>query len=68
MEKYLGDTYSDLENGVVGLPPDMEDEDVRPLRGREVEEVVRCVKASLAPGPNGDPYRVYKRAPDILKF
>jgi len=41
--------------------------DVRP-RWKDVEEVVRRAKASSAPGPNGVPYRVYKSAPDILKF
>ena len=39
--------------------------DVRPLRWKEV---VRRAKALSAPGPNGVPYRVYKSAPDILKF
>ena len=29
---------------------------------------MRRAKVSSAPGPNGVPYRVYKRAPDILKF
>ncbi|ONI45671.1 hypothetical protein AN642_00195 [Epulopiscium sp. SCG-B10WGA-EpuloA2] len=76
VEKYLRNTYSDFEqNRVIGLPPDMppvgkidHEMDVRPPRWKEVEEVVRRAKASSAPGPNGVPYRVYKSAPDILKF
>ena len=27
-----------------------------------------CARAALAAGPNGDPYRVYKGAPDVLKY
>ena len=42
--------------------------DVRPPKWKEFEEVIRRAKASSAPGPNGVPYRVYKGAPDILKF
>ena len=42
--------------------------DVRPPRWKEVEEVVRRAKASSAPGSNRVPHRVYKSAPDILKF
>ena len=42
--------------------------DVRPPSWKEVEKVVRCAKASSAPGPNRVPYWVYKSAPDILKF
>ncbi|MDF4372495.1 hypothetical protein P3381_24570, partial [Vibrio parahaemolyticus] len=76
VEEYLRNTYSDLEkNGMVGFPPDtpplggIEHEmDVRPPRWKEVQEVVRRAKASSAPGPNGVPYRVYKSAPDTLKF
>ena len=76
VEKYLRNSYSDLEQcRVVGLPPGMpplgeiaHKMDVRSPRWKEVEEVVRRVKALSAPGPNGVPYRVYKSAPDILKF
>ena len=35
---------------------------------REMQEVVHCVRAASAPGPNGVPYRVYKGAPDVLKY
>jgi len=76
VEEYLRNTYLDLEQcRVVGLPPDMpplgeiaHKMDVRPPKWKEVEEVVRPAKASLAPEPNGVPYRVYKSASDILKF
>ena len=33
-----------------------------------MQEVVRCARAASAPGPNGVPYRVYKGAPDVLKY
>ena len=39
-----------------------------PPRWKEVQEVVRCAKAASASGPNGVAYRVYKRAPDVLKY
>ena len=76
VEEYLRNSYSDLEQcRRVGLPPDMpplgeiaHKMDVRPPRWKEVEEVVRRAKALSAPGPNGVPYRVYKSAPDMLKF
>ena len=76
VEEYLRNTYSDLEQcKVVGLPPDMpplgeiaHKMDVKPLRWKEVEEVVRHAKALSAPGPNGVPYRVNKSASDTLKF
>ena len=76
VEDYLRNTYSDLEKSrTVGPPPDMppigeidHQMDIRPPRWKEIEGVVRRAKASSAPGPNGVPYRVYKSAPDILRF
>ena len=59
----------------VSLPSDMSpvnppehELDVSPPRWREVDKTVRRARAASAPGPNGVPYRLYKNAPDVLRF
>ena len=39
-----------------------------PARWKEVQVVVRCARAALAPGPKGVPYCVYKGACHVLKY
>ena len=38
-----------------------------PARWKDVQEVVRCANAALAPGPNGNHVHVYQEAPDVYK-
>lgn len=33
----------------------------------EVKDVVKRVRSASAPGPNGIPYKLYKRCPQVLK-
>jgi len=35
---------------------------------KKVEQAVRKARASSSPGPNGGPYRVYKRASGVLRI
>ena len=42
--------------------------DTDPPKWKEVENVVRRARAASAPGPNGVPYKLYKNAPDVLRF
>ena len=37
-------------------------------RWSEVDKTVHRARAGSAPGPNGIPYRLYKNAPDVLRF
>jgi hypothetical protein len=39
-----------------------------PPTWKEVENTVRRARTASAPGPNGVPYKVYKNAPDVLRF
>ena len=39
-----------------------------PPQWKEVENTVRRARAASAPGPNGVPYKLYKYAPDVLRF
>ena len=42
--------------------------DISPPRWSEVDKTVRRARATSAPGPNGVPSRLYKNAPDVLRF
>ncbi|XP_077060725.1 cadherin-like protein 26 [Siphateles boraxobius] len=42
--------------------------DTSPPTWKEVENIVRRARSASAPGPNGVPYKVYKNAPDVLRF
>ena len=76
LEEYLEEVHKDRERfREMTLPSDIppigeldSQCDDSPPRWKEVEEVVRRAKASSAPGPNGVPYRLYKSAPDVLRF
>ena len=42
--------------------------DLGPLKVKELETFLRKARSASAPGPNGIPYRVYKKCDDIRKF
>lgn len=76
LEDHLKVTYTDsqrYEQRVI--PPDMppfpqleHQLDDSPPRWSEVEKIVRKARAALAPGPNRVSYRLYKNAPEVLRF
>ncbi|XP_016102606.1 uncharacterized protein [Sinocyclocheilus grahami] len=76
LEDHLKATHTDsqiYEQRVI--PPDMppipqpeHQLDDSPPRWSEVEKTVRKPRATSAPGPNGVPYRLYKNAPEVLRF
>lgn len=39
-----------------------------PPKWKEVESTVRRARSASAPGPNGVPYKLYKNAPDVLRY
>ena len=41
---------------------------IHPPAWKEVESLVYIARSTSAPGPNGGPYKVYKNAPDVLRF
>ena len=76
LEKHLEKSCTDAKrHEEVILPSDMppinppeHQLDISPPRWSEVEKTVRRARAASAPGPNGVPYRLYKNAPDALRF
>lgn len=42
--------------------------DTKPPRLRELQQIVRKARCKSAPGPNGVPYLVYKKCPNVLKL
>ncbi len=58
-----------LGMGNVPRPPEPSTQfDTSPPKWSEVKQVVEHVRAVLAAGPNGVPYRVYKNWPLVLKL
>ncbi|KAL7833600.1 hypothetical protein AOLI_G00285600 [Acnodon oligacanthus] len=39
-----------------------------PPKWKEVENTVQRARSASAPGPNGVPYKLYKNAPDVLRY
>ncbi len=76
LEDHLKKTHTDrqrYEQRVIppDMPPISQPEhqlDDSPPRWSEVEKTVRKARAASAPGPNGVPYRLYKNAPEVLRF
>ena len=76
LEEYLEGVHKDRERfREMVLPADIppigelsSQCDDSPPRWKEVQDVIKLAKASSAPGPNGVPYRLYKSAPDVLRF
>ena len=76
LEEHLKNSCTDKRyHEEVPLPPDMppinppeHKPDISPPRWSEVVHTVRRARAASAPGPNGVPYRLYKNAPDVLRF
>ena len=76
LETYLETMYTDDQRHEqiaipLDIPPIEEPEhqmDIKPPKWKEVEHAVKRARASSAPGPNGVLYRLYKNAPDVLRF
>ena len=76
LEAHLSEIHSDRQRWEQRiLPPDMppipapqHHIDTNPPRWSEVQFVVQRARAASAPGPNGVPYRLYKNAPDVLRW
>ena len=76
LDDYLEKTYSDNDRdkelpymtGLVrptqpGVPFEL-----GPLKINELENFLKKARSASAPGPNGIPYRVYKKCPKIRKW
>ncbi len=71
---HLKATYSDSIreqplgscDALITPPEPSSDFDLKEPRLRKVEEVMRTVRSSSAPGPSGVPYKVYKNCPKLL--
>lgn len=75
LEEHLRNTYSDtgknrtledLDGTTISSAPKVVF-DLKPPRITEVRNVVRKARCKSAPGPNGVPYLVYKKCPEVLK-
>ena len=75
LERHLEETYRDNRRNIpldhiTGLiyPCEPEEEfDLKPLTLSEVGKIIDKTRSKSAPGPNGVPYVVYKRCPEVLK-
>jgi len=73
-DKYIKDIYSDTnrheemgECDKLLTPKEPEEDfDCAEPRLEEVRDIVKKARTSLAPGPNGSLYRVYKNCPKLL--
>ncbi|KAK0136753.1 Retrovirus-related Pol polyprotein from type-2 retrotransposable element R2DM [Merluccius polli] len=76
LEAHLSQTHSDsrrheqvtLPHDMPPLHPPKHQLDVSPPKWSEVERTVRRARAASSPGLNGVPYKLYKYAPDVLRF
>ena len=76
IEEHLRRTYTDekrhefreIPNDMPPLPQPVHSCETFPPRLSEVEKAVKKARAGSAPGPNGVPYLVYKRAPGVTRF
>ena len=76
LEEHLETVYQDTkryEQLVIphDIPPIQPPEfsiETGPPKWKEVENTVRRARSASAPGPNGVPYKLYKNAPDVLRY
>lgn len=76
LEAHLKGNHTDSQRcEQITLPSDMppihppeHQLDASPPKWCEVERAVRRARAASSPGPNGIPYRLYKNAPEVLRF
>lgn len=75
LEEYLRETYTDenrfehreIPRDMPPLPEPGHSCETFPPKLSEVERAVKKARAGSAPGPNGVPYLVYKRAPGVTR-
>ncbi|XP_063049927.1 NACHT, LRR and PYD domains-containing protein 3-like [Engraulis encrasicolus] len=76
LEQHVREQYSDPQRSVpLGAPgyvpqpaqPTAEF-NIMPLKLSKVRQVVEKARSSLAPGPNGVPYKLYKNCPKVLEL
>lgn len=71
MKRQMSDPKRHLPLGSPGFVPQppfpIEEFEMAPPKLSEVEEVIRRARSTSAPGPNGIPYKLYKRCPQVLK-
>ena len=75
VEAYLQETHSDEQRDeelgpyprALDVEPPKKLMEVKEPTWREVTEVVRKARSGSAPGPNGIPYKVYKKCPKVLR-
>ncbi|KAK0146192.1 Retrovirus-related Pol polyprotein from type-2 retrotransposable element R2DM [Merluccius polli] len=76
MEEHLRATNLDskrheqlvIPSDIPPIEPPQHHIETTPPTWKEVENTVRRARTASAPGPNGVPYKVYKNAPDVLRF
>ncbi|CAC5377986.1 unnamed protein product [Mytilus coruscus] len=75
MEKHLSETHSDERqwehlgncNRIENVPEPEIPMNTKEPSWKEVSDVVKKARSASSPGPNGIPYKVYKKCPKILK-
>ena len=75
LEQHLRKTYSDSQaetpleiEGLVRPPPPTKKFNDKPPTLDEVQKVVKKARAKSSPGPNGIPYLLYKKCPNVLMW
>lgn len=76
LEDHLKATHSDprrhehltIPSDIPPIDPPEHHMPCSPPTWKEVENTVRRARTASSPGPNGVPYKVYKYAPDVLRF
>ncbi|CAC5393678.1 unnamed protein product [Mytilus coruscus] len=75
VEKHLSETHSDERqwehlgncNRIENVPEPEIPKNTKEPSWKEVSDVVKKARSASSPGPNGIPYKVYKKCPKILK-
>ncbi len=76
VEEHLRTIYTDekkdepivVPTDIPPVSPPQHQFDISPPKLSEVKQAVKKARSASAPGPNGVPYSVYKKTPDVLKI